>query len=164
MVEETILTALRNHGLPGSALIIEITETAALTEIRGAERFAAQMKRLGISLSLDDFGSGFGSFNRLKRMTFDFVKIYGEFVASARESPVDRALMRSIIRVAHELDKRVVAEHVADQETLELVRSEGADFAQGYHLGKPMPPDDFIDRLPAWLIRFAVGTGVGVRH
>jgi EAL domain-containing protein (putative c-di-GMP-specific phosphodiesterase class I) len=53
--------------------------------------------------------------------------------------------MRSIIRVAHDLGKQVVAEHVADQQTLDLVRQEGADFVQGFHIGKPMPAEDFVE-------------------
>lgn len=146
ILEETILASLDEHGLPGSALIIEVTETAAMAEIEQAQAFAERMKQIGCSLALDDFGAGFGSFTRLKRLTFDYIKIYGEFVSAAGESEVDCAVMRSIIRVAHDLGKRVVAEHVADQQTLELVTREGADLAQGFRIGRPMPLDEFIQR------------------
>ncbi len=144
-LEQTILAALAEHGLPGSALVLELTETAAVAEVARAQAFAERMKRIGCSLSLDDFGAGFGTFLRLKRLSFDYVKIYGEFVAAAVESEVDRSLMRSIIRVAHDLGKCVVAEYVADEATLELVRREGADLAQGYHVGAPMPAGEFAE-------------------
>jgi diguanylate cyclase (GGDEF)-like protein len=145
VLEQTILQALAEHGVPGSALILEVTETAAVADVERARGFAERMNRLGCTLSLDDFGAGFGTFTRLKRLTFEYVKIYGEFVAAAVESEVDRSLMRSIIRVAHDLGKQVVAEHVADQQTLDLVRQEGADFVQGFHIGKPMPAEDFVE-------------------
>lgn len=146
VLEETILASLSEHGLPASALIIEVTETAAMAEVEQARAFADRMEQIGCSFALDDFGAGFGSFSRLKGLTFDYVKIYGEFVAAAGESEVDCAVMRSIIRMAHDLDKRVVAEHVSDQQTLELVSREGVDLAQGFQIGKPMPPDEFVTR------------------
>lgn len=146
ILEETILESLAEHDLPGSALIIEVTETAAVADVERAREFAERMEHLGCSLALDDFGSGFGTFTRLKRLAFDYIKIYGEFVAAAGGSDVDCALMRSIIRVAHDLGKTVVAEHVADQQTLEMVTREGADLAQGYYIGKPMPIEEFLER------------------
>lgn len=147
VLERTVLQALADHELPGSALILEVTETAAVADAARAQAFADRMAQIGCSLSLDDFGAGFGTFLRLKRLTFDYVKIYGEFVAAAVDSEVDRNLMRSIIRVAHELGKRVVAEYVTDEATLDLVRSEGADLAQGYHIGEPMPVAEFFRRF-----------------
>lgn len=147
VLEQTILESLDRHNLPGSALVLEVTETAAVADVDGARIFAERMKQLGCSFSLDDFGAGYGTFARLKDLTFDYVKIYGEFVAAALESEVDCSLMRSIIGLAHDLDKLVVAEYVADQQTLDLVRREGADFAQGFHLGKPMLFDEFVERF-----------------
>lgn len=147
VLEETILGALADHGVPGSALTIEVTETAALAEFDRAQAFAHRMKQAGCCFALDDFGAGFGSFARLKRLTFDYVKIYGEFVAAAAESEVDRAVMRSIIRLAHDLGKQVVAEHVADERTLELVTREKVDLAQGFQIGPPMPIDEFVARF-----------------
>ena len=144
LLEETILAGLADHGLPGSALIIEVTETAALAEIEQARAFAERMNQAGCSLSLDDFGAGFGSFARLKGLAFDYLKIYGEFVAAAGESEVDCAVMRSIIRLAHDLGKQVVAEYVVDERTLELITREGADLAQGFQIGRPMPLDEFV--------------------
>lgn len=147
VLEQTILESLGRHRLPGSALIVEVTETAAVAEIDHAQAFAERMRELGCSLALDDFGSGFGTFARLKRLAFDYIKIYGEFVAAAGESEVDCAVLRSIIRVAHDLDKRVVAEHVSDQQTLDLVLREGVDLVQGFHVGRPMPLEDFVERF-----------------
>lgn len=146
ILEETILESLVAQELPGSALIIEVTETAAVGDVERARAFAERMEHIGCSLALDDFGSGFGTFTRLKRLAFDYIKIYGEFVAAALDSQVDCALMRSIIQVAHDLGKRVVAEHVADQQTLEMVTREGVDLAQGFYIGQPMPIEEFLER------------------
>jgi EAL domain-containing protein (putative c-di-GMP-specific phosphodiesterase class I) len=146
LLEQTIVESLARHGVPGSALILEVTETAAMSEIEHAQAFAQKMRELGCSLALDDFGHAFGTFARLKRMTFDYIKIYGEFVTAAGESEIDCAVLRSIIRVAHDLDKRVVAEHVADQSTFDLVVREGADLVQGFHIARPMPIEDFLDQ------------------
>jgi len=146
LLEETIVESLDRLGLPGSALIVEVTETAAMSAIEHAQSFAQRMRDQGCSLALDDFGHGFGTFARLKRMSFDYIKIYGEFVTAAGESEVDCAVMRSIIRVAHDLDKRVVAEHVTDQQTFDLVVREGVDLVQGFHIGEPMAFEEFVAR------------------
>jgi diguanylate cyclase (GGDEF)-like protein len=147
ILEQTIMKSLAEHRLSGSALILEVTETAAIADLERAQAFAERMQQLGCSLSLDDFGVGFGTFTRLKRLAFDYVKINGEFVAGAPESSVDRSLVRSIVLLAHDLGKQVVAEYVADERRLELVRSAGADFAQGFQIGEPMPIDEFADHF-----------------
>lgn len=72
------------------------------------------------------------------------MKIDGEFVAHCHRSSVDRAILRSIVGIAHDLGKKTVAEFVTDPEILEVVRAEGVDLAQGYLIGKPMPYDDFV--------------------
>jgi len=72
------------------------------------------------------------------------VKIDGEFVAGCHNSDIDRSILRSIVGIAHDLGKQAVAEFVADPEVLEIVRAEGADLAQGYLIGKPVPYDEFV--------------------
>jgi diguanylate cyclase (GGDEF)-like protein/PAS domain S-box-containing protein len=153
-IERAIVDSLARHDVDPSALILEITETAAVADVALARDFAARMTALGCAFALDDFGAGFGSFYYLKHLFFDYVKIDGEFVAHVHESAVDRTIMRSIVGIARDLGKRTVAEFVSDPQILEVCREEGVDFAQGYLIGKPVPYDEFVDQfLPS-----AVGT------
>jgi diguanylate cyclase (GGDEF)-like protein/PAS domain S-box-containing protein len=153
-IERAIVASLARHGVDPSALILEITETAAVADVALARDFAARMTDLGCAFALDDFGAGFGSFYYLKHLFFDYVKIDGEFVAHVHESAVDRTIMRSIVGIARDLGKRTVAEFVSDPQILEVCREEGVDFAQGYLIGKPVPYDQFVGLfLPS-----AVGT------
>jgi diguanylate cyclase (GGDEF)-like protein/PAS domain S-box-containing protein len=123
---------------PGS-LIFEITETAAIVNIPRARRFAERLAELGCRFALDDFGAGFGGFFYLKHLPFDTLKIDGEFVRGLASSPRDQAMVKAIAQVAAELGTQTVAEFVGDEQTRELLRSYGVDYAQGYHIGKPRP-------------------------
>jgi diguanylate cyclase (GGDEF)-like protein/PAS domain S-box-containing protein len=146
-IEQAITTSLARHGVDPAALILEITETAAVADVAMARDFAARMTDLGCAFALDDFGAGFGSFYYLKHLFFDYVKIDGEFVAHVHESQVDRTIMRSIVGIARDLGKRTVAEFVSAPEILEVCREEGVDFAQGYLIGKPTTYDDFVSQF-----------------
>ncbi len=143
-IEEAVTSALARHGVEPSALVLEVTETVAIADVGLAREFAERMSAIGCRFALDDFGAGFGSFYYLKHLLFDYVKIDGEFVATLAGSEVDRSIVRSIVAIAHDLGKRTVAEFVADAEVLEIVRAEGVDLAQGYHIGRPVPYDEFV--------------------
>ena len=143
-IEQRIRDSLARHAVDPSALILEITETAAVADVVLARAFAERITELGCAFALDDFGAGFGSFYYLKHLIFDYVKIDGEFVAHVHESQVDRTILRSIVGIARDLGKRTVAEFVSSPEILEVVRAEGVDFAQGYLIGKPIPYDEFV--------------------
>lgn len=149
-IERTIRDSLIKHDVDPKALILEITETAAVADVGLARAFAERMTELGCAFALDDFGAGFGSFYYLKHLIFDYVKIDGEFVAHVHESQVDRTIMRSIVGIARDLGKRTVAEFVSDRDILAVCRAEGVDFAQGFLIGKPVPYDEFVATfLPA---------------
>ena len=146
-VEQAICDSLTVHDVDPSALILEITETAAVGDVALARAFAERITDLGCAFALDDFGAGFGSFYYLKHLLFDYVKIDGEFVAHVHESQVDRTILRSIVGIARDLGKRTVAEFVSQPEILEVCRAEGVDFVQGFLIGKPMPYDQFVDQF-----------------
>jgi EAL domain-containing protein (putative c-di-GMP-specific phosphodiesterase class I) len=143
-IERAIVDSLARHEVHPSALILEITETAAVADVALARDFAERMTELGCAFALDDFGAGFGSFYYLKHLFFDYVKIDGEFVAHVHESAVDRTIMRSIVGIARDLGKRTVAEFVSEPEILRVCEQEGVDFAQGYLIGKPLAYDEFV--------------------
>jgi diguanylate cyclase (GGDEF)-like protein/PAS domain S-box-containing protein len=130
------------HGL-----VLEITETTAVSNIEVARSFAENIRLLGCRFALDDFGAGFGSFYYLKHLLFDLVKIDGEFVVNCPTNPVDQLIITSIVTIAGGLGKETIAEFVADHHVLEVVRSLGVDHAQGYHIGRPEPVDALIARL-----------------
>lgn len=136
---EEILEMLKLQPLPSAQLCIELTETAAIQQLAEA---TASMKRLaesGLVMVLDDFGSGWSSYQYLKRLPFDVVKVDGAFIRDIAHSAEDRALAKSINEIAHLLGKRTVAEHVENQETLDCVREIGFDYAQGYFVARPEP-------------------------
>lgn len=123
---------------PGS-LIIEVTETAAIVDVPRARAFAEHLERLGCAFALDDFGAGYGSFSYLKHLPFDYLKIDGEFIRGLVSSRLDQVIVTSLVQIAHQLGKQTIAEFVQDQATLDLLRTLGVDFAQGYHVGRPAP-------------------------
>ncbi|WP_392544379.1 EAL domain-containing protein [Oryzobacter telluris] len=140
----TLERLLRERGVDASRLVVEVTETAAVSDVRAARRFAEPLRALGVEFALDDFGAGYGSFYQLKHLSFDSIKIDGEFVKGAHESAVDRAILRSVIGIARSLGKRTVAEFVSDEGALSVVRELGVDFAQGYLIGEPLPFEKFV--------------------
>ena len=148
-IEEAIVDALHEHQIDPQALILEITETAAVADVGLAREFAERMTAHGCKFALDDFGAGFGSFYYLKHLLFDYVKIDGEFVAASHRSSVDRTILRSIVGIARDLGKQTVAEFVTEPAILDVVREEGVDHAQGYLIGRPVAYDDFVAEFMA---------------
>jgi EAL domain-containing protein (putative c-di-GMP-specific phosphodiesterase class I) len=120
-------------------LVFEITETAAVTHLAAACAFAADISALGCRLALDDFGTGFGSFTYLRALPLTYLKIDISFVRTLLDSDDDRRVVESIIGIAGRFGLRTIAEGVEDAATLEVLRGLGADYAQGFHLGRPGP-------------------------
>jgi EAL domain-containing protein (putative c-di-GMP-specific phosphodiesterase class I) len=119
--------------------VFEITETALMTDIQVGEAFARGLVDLGCSLALDDFGTGFGSFTYLKHLPLKYLKIDVEFVRQLASSSPDQHLVKAIVSLAEGFGHETIAEGVEDEETLELLREYGVDYAQGFHLGRPAP-------------------------
>jgi diguanylate cyclase (GGDEF)-like protein len=122
---------------PRGALLLEVTETAAVVDLERARRFAERLQALGCTLALDDFGSGYGSFAYLKQLPFDVLKIDGQFVRGLVDNLEDQAVVTALVTIAKALGKTTVAEFVQDAATLELLRNLGVDQAQGYFIGRP---------------------------
>ena len=130
---------LARTSVPPGNLIFEVTETAAVTNMSRASRFAEDLTRLGCRFTLDDFGAGYGSFYYLKHLPFDFLKIDGEFVKGCRVSKTDRLLIKAAVDIASGMGKRTIAELVGDETTVALLTRLGVDYGQGFHLGRPAP-------------------------
>jgi PAS domain S-box-containing protein len=122
-----------------SRIVFEITETAAAAHLEAARAFAEDFTDLGCQLALDDFGVGFGSFTYLRSLPLSCIKIDLSFVRGLAGSRDDRRVVQSIIGIAREFGLKTIAEGVEDEATLQLLRALGADFVQGYLLGRPAP-------------------------
>lgn len=134
-----ITDRISHAAIDPTKLIVEITETAAVVNVELARRLASRLSDLGCRFALDDFGSGFGSFFYLKHLHFDEVKIDGEFVKDLPGSGVDRLTVESIVAIARGMGKKTVAEFVQNEPTIDLLRALEVDYAQGYHISKPIP-------------------------
>jgi EAL domain-containing protein (putative c-di-GMP-specific phosphodiesterase class I) len=120
-------------------LVVEITETAAISDMEQAKALCRGLQKLGCAVALDDFGAGFGSFHYVKHLPFDYLKIDGDFVRELAGSPDDQLLVGALVQVARGMNMQTIAEFVEDQATMEMLRSLGVDYAQGYEVGRPGP-------------------------
>jgi EAL domain-containing protein (putative c-di-GMP-specific phosphodiesterase class I) len=128
---------LRREGVDPGRLVVEITETAAISDMRRARAFCAALRALGCAVALDDIGAGFGSFYYLKHLPFDYLKIDGHFVRALPRSPNDQLVVKALVGVARGMGKQTVAEFVGDRATVELLRECGVDHGQGFAFGRP---------------------------
>ena len=120
-------------------LILEITETALITNMADARRFAETLTRVGCRFALDDFGAGFGSYYYLKHLPLHYLKIDGDFIRALPTSMTDQLMVKAMVQVAKGLGMKTIAEFVGNEETLVFLREYGVDYAQGFHVGKPEP-------------------------
>jgi PAS domain S-box-containing protein len=123
-------------------LVFEITETALMHDITAGEAFARGLAELGCGLALDDFGTGFGSFTYLKKLPITHLKIDIEFVRDLVTNPDNLHVVKAIVSLARAFGLQTIAEGVEDEQVLTMLRAEGVDFAQGFHLGRPAPTSD----------------------
>jgi EAL domain-containing protein (putative c-di-GMP-specific phosphodiesterase class I) len=130
---------LREHGADPGRLVIEITETAAISDMDRAHAFCTGVSALGCDVALDDFGAGYGSFHYLTQLPFDYLKIDGSFVRALTVSRKDQLVVQALVELARGMGVRTIAEYVTDRPTLTLLRRYGVDYAQGYELGRPHP-------------------------
>jgi diguanylate cyclase (GGDEF)-like protein/PAS domain S-box-containing protein len=129
---------LRQAGVNPSRLIVEITETAAVSDLHDAQRMIEALRQLGCGVCLDDFGVGFASFAYLKHLHVDTIKIDGIFIRDLPSDPDNQVFVQAMVSVALGLGKSVVAEYVEDGPTLALLRQFGVDLVQGYFLDRPI--------------------------
>jgi len=130
-------SAIKRSSLAPGTINFEIAETAFIRNIAEAGKLMLDLREMGCEFALDDLGGGMSSFNYLKRLPVDYVKVDGRFVRNILEDEADRIFVKSIIDIARSLKIRTVAEFVENEETLELVRHMGADYAQGFIVGRP---------------------------
>ncbi len=134
---------LKTPNVDPRHICFEITETSAIANLTQATKFIDELKTLGCSFALDDFGCGLSSFAYLKNLQIDYLKIDGMFVQDIVDDPIDRAMVKSINEIGHVMGKKTIAEFVENDAVLALLRNIGVDYVQGYGIEKPVLLSDF---------------------
>jgi diguanylate cyclase (GGDEF)-like protein len=143
----TVMNMLRDHGIPPRRLQLEITESLLMQDLEKARSILGQLNESGLTLAIDDFGSGYSSLSVLKSLPVDILKIDQSFVRDLGKTAGDTAIVSAVVSMARALALRVVAEGVENREQLEILRSLGCDEYQGYHYCKPLAPDALEDQM-----------------
>jgi diguanylate cyclase (GGDEF)-like protein/PAS domain S-box-containing protein len=136
---EFIASSLRRMKIDPRRILFELTETVFIKSLEKACEVVNEIRALGCTFSLDDFGSGFSSLRYLRSLPVDIVKIDGSFVKNIRSDQIDLTLLRSMNEIAHLLGKRTVGEFVDSGEMSRSLKELGVDYGQGYYFGAPVP-------------------------
>ncbi|MFN8022950.1 MAG: PAS domain S-box protein [Acidimicrobiales bacterium] len=146
-VRSRVAAAIDAGRITHRCIGFEVTESSLLDDLPAATSALMELRRLGIEIALDDFGTGYSSLSYLRRLPVTAVKIDRSFVQGVGDSLTDEAIIEAVIDLSHALGLRVIAEGVEDVgQARSLVRM-GADHAQGYHFGRPVPPDEVEESL-----------------
>lgn len=128
---------IKKHDVKPENLIFEVTETSAVSNMQQARKLMEAIKVLGCQFSLDDFGVGFSSFNYMRELPVDIIKIDGIFIKDLDKNADDQLFVKALVDVAKGLGKKLIAEFVENKEILDLLQEYGVDYAQGYYVGRP---------------------------
>ena len=148
---DTVEAVCEAAGVEPQRLCVEITESVLIDDVPGALAAFDGLKRVGVQLALDDFGTGYSSLSYLKRFPVDMVKLDQTFVAGIPAEPLDEAIVRAVVTLAHGIGMTVVAEGVEEPRQQAAVTKLGCDLAQGYLFARPMPAEAVAENLEAQL-------------
>ena len=146
-MEHTVVSALSAAGLEPSLLELELTESMLIDATANVLDTVQRLTALGVKFSIDDFGTGYSNLVYVKRFDVDKLKIDRSFVKDLADDAEDAAITRAIIQMAHGLGLKAVAEGVENAASLDYLRAQGCDEAQGYWFSKPIPADEFYRYL-----------------
>ncbi len=132
-----VVEALDRTGVSPSSICFEVTEKSIFANIQQAQRFIEVLHGIGCEFSLDDFGSGLGSFSNLKHLPIDYLKIDGAYTRNLRADEVNQEMVSAMIKLARKMEFRVVAEQVEQQEDFDWLRDNGIDYVQGRFVEAP---------------------------
>lgn len=127
------------HRIPPKIICFEITETAAIANLDKARHLITQLKQVGCTFALDDFGSGMSSFAYLKNLPVDYLKIDGIFIKDLLDNPINCTIVEAINQVSHTMKIKTIAEFVDNYATMAKLKLLGVDYAQGYGIAEPQP-------------------------
>uniref|UniRef100_A0A0S6YYE3 Uncharacterized protein n=2 Tax=Mizugakiibacter sediminis TaxID=1475481 RepID=A0A0S6YYE3_9GAMM len=149
-VLDAVQSALRECGLPGNALEIEMTERVLIEDAGDTVEMFSALRRMGVSLTIDDFGEGYSSLNYLRRLPIDGLKISHTFMQGIPVNPVDSNICQAIVQIARSLGMKLTAEGVETDAQREFLLQLGAPYAQGYLFSPPLEAARVADFLEAW--------------
>ena len=135
------------YQIPPELLELELTESILFDDAQEAVSMILNLKNLGFSILIDDFGSGYSSLNLLKDLTVDVLKLDKEFFRKDGMTEKDKIIVDGIIRIAKDLNLRILSEGVETQEQVDFLVTAGCDCVQGYFFAKPMPVEDFEKQI-----------------
>ena len=141
---DVITTALQHANLEPKWLEVEVTESLVMGDVNRTIDVLRGLERMGVSVAVDDFGTGYCSLSYLRRLPIDVIKIDRSFIEHIPDNPDDVAIATAIIALAKSLQLTTVAEGVETQAQLNFLRQHGCDTAQGYYYSRPLPPEDFV--------------------
>jgi EAL domain-containing protein (putative c-di-GMP-specific phosphodiesterase class I) len=144
---EDVAAALAAYGVSPGRLTLELTESSIVSDPVRASELLGMLSKNGVRVSVDDFGTGYSSLSHLARLPVSEVKVDKSFVQRMRSDARDAAIVRSVVRLAAELDMAVVAEGVEDEQTAADLNALGCDLLQGYLFSRPVPAAVLLDWL-----------------
>src|SRR3954454_20893518 len=147
---------LATHDLPAGVLVLEVTESLPMADRERAERVLGRLRDFGVGVAIDDYGTGYSSLAYLATLPVTELKLDRAFISEMTGSPRAESIVTSTLQLAHVLGLAFVAEGVEDAETLDALTFLGCDVVQGYHVSRPLPPE----QLCAWLAERARSTAV----
>ena len=154
LIHETFLKYLNQwieqYQINCKKIILEITETAVISDIERSIHVLLQLRKLGFTIALDDFGTGYSSLTYLQKLPIDIIKIDRGFISHIQKDTKEFHVLKYMIDLAHHLNMYVVAEGIEIEEQLNLVKSYKGNYAQGYYYAKPMPQDQLVKFLKAY--------------
>ncbi len=128
---------IKKYNIPANRICLEMTETAAVSNLTQAVKFMEQLKDIGCQFSLDDFGSGMSSFTYLKNLPVDYLKIDGYFVKTMMENEIDKAMVNAIHQIGSVMGLKTIAEFVENDDIINELKTMGINYGQGYGIHKP---------------------------
>jgi diguanylate cyclase (GGDEF)-like protein/PAS domain S-box-containing protein len=146
-ITETISSILSETATPAARIVLEVTETAMMQEIKKSAIILDELRHLGLKIAVDDFGTGYSSLAYLKRLPINSIKIDRSFVRDVIIDTDDAAITRTIIAMGHNLGLKVVAEGVETKEQIQFLREANCDEAQGFLIATPLPPAEIANYI-----------------
>ena len=160
-IQETLITT----GLDGANLKLEITESMVMDDVENTIELLHELKKLGIKISMDDFGTGFSSFSYLHRFPTDTLKIDRSFVSNMSQGLKNQDIVNSIVILAHRLGMDVIAEGIETPEEQSILEQFNCEYGQGYWFAKPLPKEDateLFEQHKIWEVQQATLPSIGI--
>ena len=149
---DTVADILRRHRYPGKKLNLEITESTQMTFSNFTMPIISALTSMGVRMSLDDFGTGYSSFNNLKHLPIDFLKTERDFIIGIEHDSYMQYFLYIMSEIAHANNTKLIAEGIETAEQLKIVKSNGADYIQGYFFSKPLPAEELARRTERFTV------------